>query len=181
MLLALVAGFAGSRECSSIFPYEMYCHEVPGCQLDELVTLNCTAFHSASCTGARTFFLENVPCRYCYQVPATEISCEQQIDCQPSLATFTTRCRSHTPCMGPSIFEKRGQCMRTSKSLKTAILLSIFLGGLGADRFYLGHYVTAAFKLVTIGGFGIAYLVDIILIAAGYLQASNGALYTERI
>ena len=83
--------------------------------------------------------------------------------------------------MGPSIFEKRGQCMHTSKSLKTAILLSIFLGGLGADRFYLGHYVTAAFKLVTIGGFGIAYLVDIILIAAGYLQASNGALYTERI
>ena len=181
MLLFFFARLARPRECSSVFPYEMYCHEVPGCKLDEPVQLNCTAFHSASCTGPRTFFLENVPCRYCYQVADDQISCDPQTDCLPSMATFTTRCRSHAACMGPSIFEKRAQCKRTERSLKSAILLSIFLGTFGADRFYLGYYVSASFKLITFGGLGIAYFIDIILIATGYLKPSGGALYAERV
>jgi TM2 domain-containing membrane protein YozV len=46
-----------------------------------------------------------------------------------------------------------------------ALLLSILLGGLGVDRFYMGYIGTGILKLITLGGFGIWALIDIILIA----------------
>jgi TM2 domain-containing membrane protein YozV len=47
----------------------------------------------------------------------------------------------------------------------TALLLSIFLGWLGIDRFYLGSAGVGIIKLLTFGLFGILWLVDIIMIA----------------
>ncbi len=49
-----------------------------------------------------------------------------------------------------------------------ALLLSIFLGNLGIDRFIMGHVGLGILKLITVGGFGIWWLVDIILIATKY-------------
>lgn len=47
----------------------------------------------------------------------------------------------------------------------TTFLFSLFLGGIGVDRFYLGKMGTGILKLVTFGGMGIWYLIDLILIA----------------
>ena len=47
----------------------------------------------------------------------------------------------------------------------TALLLSIFLGMFGADRFYLGYPAIGLLKFSTLGFFFIGHLVDIILIA----------------
>jgi TM2 domain-containing membrane protein YozV len=71
--------------------------------------------------------------------------------------------------------------MRSSKSQKTAFLLSLFLGGFAADRFYLGWYTTAAFKLLTFGGLGIAYMADLFLILFGFLGPADGSLFPERL
>ena len=60
------------------------------------------------------------------------------------------------------------------KSKTTAILLSVFLGSLGVDRFYLGYIGLGIVKLLTVGGFGIWYLIDLILIIMGKLPDSNG-------
>jgi len=46
-----------------------------------------------------------------------------------------------------------------------ALLLSIFLGLFGADRFYIGRTRSAIVKLVTLGCFGVWWLSDLILIA----------------
>ena len=60
------------------------------------------------------------------------------------------------------------------KSKTTALLLSIFLGELGIDRFYLGKIGTGLLKLITAGGFGIWWIVDIIIIATGGMTDKQG-------
>lgn len=45
----------------------------------------------------------------------------------------------------------------------TAFVLAIFLGYLGVDRFYTGNVVAGLVKLFTLGGFGIWWLIDIVL------------------
>lgn len=61
-----------------------------------------------------------------------------------------------------------------SKSWLVALLLSIFLGELGIDRFYLGKIGTGILKLITAGGFGIWWLIDLILIATGSMKDAHG-------
>jgi len=56
----------------------------------------------------------------------------------------------------------------------TVLLLSIFFGALGVDRFYVGNIGTGILKLVTGGGCGIWYIVDIILIVTGNFTDSDG-------
>ncbi|MCJ7515309.1 MAG: NINE protein [Dehalococcoidia bacterium] len=51
------------------------------------------------------------------------------------------------------------------KSWRVALLLSIFLGLFGADRFYIGRTRSGIVKLVTLGCCGIWWLSDLILIA----------------
>ena len=46
-----------------------------------------------------------------------------------------------------------------------ALLLSIFLGSLGVDRFVMGHVGLGILKLITGGGCGVWWLIDVILIA----------------
>ena len=54
------------------------------------------------------------------------------------------------------------------------LLLSIFLGSLGADRFYVGKIGTGILKLLTLGGCGIWSIIDLIMIIAGRFQDKDG-------
>ncbi len=60
------------------------------------------------------------------------------------------------------------------RSFVVTLILSILLGGLGVDRFYLGYIGLGIVKLITGGGFGIWWLIDIILIATGKMKDADG-------
>lgn len=61
-----------------------------------------------------------------------------------------------------------------TKSFVATWLLSWLLGGLGIDRFYLGKIGTGVLKLITFGGFGLWYLIDLILTLAGAQKDKAG-------
>jgi TM2 domain-containing membrane protein YozV len=46
-------------------------------------------------------------------------------------------------------------------NLVTYLLLSLTLGIIGIDRFYKGEVLWGVLKLISVGGFGIWYIVDI--------------------
>ncbi len=56
----------------------------------------------------------------------------------------------------------------------TALLLSILLGAVGVDRFYLGYTGLGVLKLITGGGCGVWAIIDAILIATGKMKDADG-------
>lgn len=66
----------------------------------------------------------------------------------------------------PGIFSRR--------EFLTTLLLSIFLGTIGVDRFYLGQTGLGIAKLLTGGGCGIWALIDIILVAMRKVTDNEG-------
>jgi TM2 domain-containing membrane protein YozV len=64
----------------------------------------------------------------------------------------------------------------SDKDQSTLFLLSVFVGTLGLDRFYLGQTGLGIAKLLTCGGFGIWAMVDMIMAGAGALRDAQGRM-----
>ncbi len=56
------------------------------------------------------------------------------------------------------------------KDKLTSFLLCLFFGTLGAHRFYLGRVKSGVLMILTLGGVGVWYLIDLALIGLGKLQ-----------
>ncbi|MDQ3159383.1 MAG: DUF4352 domain-containing protein [bacterium] len=72
------------------------------------------------------------------------------------------------------------QTKEEGKDFLTAALLSLFLGGIGVDRFYMGYVGLGILKLITFGGCGIWYLIDLILILTGNLKTADKKALANR-
>ena len=54
------------------------------------------------------------------------------------------------------------------------LLLAFFLGIIGAHRFYVGKNGTAVLMILTLGGFGLWLLYDLIVIITGNFKTKEG-------
>lgn len=61
-----------------------------------------------------------------------------------------------------------------NRSQAVAYLLSFFLGVFGVDRFYMGSIGLGLLKLVTLGGLGVWYLIDWVMIGMGVARDGDG-------
>jgi len=62
----------------------------------------------------------------------------------------------------------------SDKSRGIAFVLAILLGVFGAHRFYVGKTGTGVAMVMTLGGLGIWYLYDVIMIASGQFTDAEG-------
>jgi TM2 domain-containing membrane protein YozV len=62
-------------------------------------------------------------------------------------------------------------------SFGTSLLLSVFLGMFGVDRFYLGYPAIGLLKLCTLGFMFLGQLIDVLLIAMQVVVPSDGSDY----
>lgn len=71
------------------------------------------------------------------------------------------------------LYQAGAECQVTRKSQTTAYFLSLFLGFLGVDRFYMENWFRGLMKLLTLGGFGTAWVYDVVLIGSGDVYAGE--------
>ncbi|XP_050073086.1 facilitated trehalose transporter Tret1 [Anopheles maculipalpis] len=75
-------------------------------------------------------------------------------------------------------FTREMECKWTNGyHFDTALLLSVFLGMFGADRFYLGYPALGLLKFCTLGFMFLGQLVDVILIATQVVGPADGSAY----
>jgi TM2 domain-containing membrane protein YozV len=65
------------------------------------------------------------------------------------------------------------QVMKSDKDFIVTLLLAILIPGI--DRIYAGSIGLGIVKLITFGGFGIWWLVDLIMLVTGGYKDGNGS------
>ena len=61
-----------------------------------------------------------------------------------------------------------------NKNWLITVLLCFFVGSFGVHRFYNGKIGTGILMLITLGGFGIWYIIDFIIVVVGKFKDKNG-------
>ena len=73
---------------------------------------------------------------------------------------------------------KKTKSHSSDKDFVPTILLCLFAGGLGIHRFFVGKTGTGILMLLTFGGLGIWWLIDLIMIATGSFKDIQGRAIT---
>ena len=171
-----------NNECLNIPLSCLNCTLNKNCIYGKEYNATCHISNQTTCRKVSDIHRKYV-CRYCYQTPPVNHICVKKTKCLQSFSVksyYLTNCtvNEHILCLGNRVFYKMLPCNWTEgKSWITAFCLSLFFGGFGADRFYLGMWQMGLGKLFTFGGLGVWTFVDWVLIAFGYLKPSDGSVY----
>ncbi|CAD6186384.1 unnamed protein product [Caenorhabditis auriculariae] len=169
----LISGIG--RDCEKS---RLHCRFPDDCRLGETVTVNCTT--GKEC-GPQKSLVKKAECRFCWQTRPEDHDCKPVTNCSTSSGRLhKTLCRVHSNviCIGVRNFHKKIRCNWSSgHSWSRTMFLSVVVGGFGADRFYLGLWKSAIGKLFSFGGLGVWTIIDVVLIAVGYIKPADGSMY----
>jgi len=120
----------------------------------------------------------------CDEHPDVDPDTQQPRGCNPETgkAKGALKCRAATGLLCAEtqsrVFYQDVDCKWTNGYyFDTALLLSIFLGMFGADRFYLGYPALGLLKFSTLGFFFLGHLLDVILIATQVVGPADKSYY----
>jgi TM2 domain-containing membrane protein YozV/phage FluMu protein Com len=85
---------------------------------------------------------------------------------------FLAGCGAQTDSLGRPL--RREVSGTPTRSQGTAFALSIFLGGYGADRLYMGQVWLGVIKMLTGGGCGIWTIIDWFIVGCGAMKDAEG-------
>lgn len=74
----------------------------------------------------------------------------------------------------PTITVGKATKIPRQRHFLAVFFISFMWGTFGVDRMYLGKWGTGILKLITLGGFGLWTIIDIILIMAGTMRDKQG-------
>lgn len=122
--------------------------------------------------------------QYICPQPEIQLETQQPVNCTlNNTAPLTCRLVEGLRCqeatgINDTHFIFQQPCQYTSgHSFQTSLLLAIFLGMFGADRFYLGYYAIGLLKFCTFGFMLVGQLLDVILIITQVLRPADGSYY----
>ncbi|KAH6949331.1 hypothetical protein DER45DRAFT_650197 [Fusarium avenaceum] len=81
---------------------------------------------------------------------------------------------SHLAARSWGGFDERPLTNKCYRQERVAMLLSLFFGVVGADQYYARHWPLAVFKMLTLGGFGLWALIDMVLWIVGGVYGTPG-------
>jgi tetratricopeptide (TPR) repeat protein len=164
--------------------------EEPGLHMDEGEPL------TADIVTAKAYFCEGILHAYKADWPAAESAFRQAFSTIPTpdaqlrigyaVAAQGTRDAANREFQRVlAEYPKSDEAVEAAKAIRelermpvkrrtTALILSVFLGWAGVDRFYLGYWGAGALKLLTAGGIYVWWVIDIIRILVNKLPAANG-------
>jgi len=170
--------------CSDLDEECLVCELNENCRYGQNMTVPCKVKDGVECAGNAQFKKEIV-CQYCYQTPLWQQVCNSMKGCNSAGAPrnyYTANCTvgPKVICLGNRWFGRQMPCKwKNGYRWSTTFVLSVTLGGFGADRFYLGRWQEGIGKLFSFGGLGIWTIIDIILIGVRYLGPADGSLYVD--
>lgn len=88
------------------------------------------------------------------------------------------RARDEMPKRRPRM-PARDATPHSDKKRLTALLLCTILGSLGLHRFYVGRNLSGVLFLVTLGGFIVGGVFDVIMISTGEFRDAEGRLVAD--
>ncbi|KAL0206870.1 hypothetical protein P9112_012581 [Eukaryota sp. TZLM1-RC] len=97
---------------------------------------------------------------------------------KPIAGTSTCHVPPDIRCEGPRVWSSSLPCIKTNgKRYPTLVFLSTLAGIFGADRFYLGQIGLGVLKLVSLGGLGVWWLIDMIILVNNGLCPNGNCIF----
>ncbi len=83
--------------------------------------------------------------------------------------------KNYNPVTGGLIMQAQEmQQINSEKDWMVTLILAILVGGIGIDRFYSGSILLGVLKLFTLGGLGLWWLIDLIMLVTGNYKDGDG-------